>query len=406
MIIEKFKQNFKKIIIISIRLFIFRKRIISEFPILSIKSKKRHTFFGYYDKTPFSLDDSKILAVAIDCDNKPLTQQIKAEVGFFNMDNSNKFYPVGETSTWCWQQGCRLMWFPVDENRLIIYNKIVKDNYGSVIQDINTKSIINEFNFPIYDINRSGSVALSLNFSRLHRLRPGYGYINIRDNTEGSVCPEDDGVWVCSLKDNKKKLIINLNMLSNYDPDGTMEGAEHYINHLCFNPSGERFLFFHLWIKDNKRYNRAITSDLVGNNIHIVNNKGFVSHYSWRNNNELLIFSEIDKQAKYYLYHDLSDVVYPIGDIILSSDGHPTYFKDNKRILTDTYPDRFLREQSLIVYNIEDNTLQNIAKVYSPMEYMGEVRCDLHPRLSRNNRYICIDAPLKRGRTMLIFDFR
>ncbi len=398
------KKYLKRIITHSIRLSTLRRNIISRFPVTLFSSKKRHTFFGYYDRTSFSLDNNKILALAIDCDNRPLIQPLKAEIGFFYIDNPNEFHRIGETTTWCWQQGCRQMWFPKDENRLVMYNKIVNDNYGSVVHDINSKKIINEFNFPIYDVNKNGTSALTLNFSRLHRVRPGYGYMNIDDNTKNDLCPENDGVWICDLLDSKKNLIINLKMLSNLEPDDTMDKALHYINHLCFNPGGSRFLFFHLWIKDNKRYSRGITSDLEGNNIHIVNNRGFVSHYSWKNNQELLIYSAINQQAQYYLYHDLSDEVQTVSEDLLNSDGHPTFFNEGEWIVTDTYPSRFSREQSLIIFNIEKNSLHKIAKIYSPTEYTGEVRCDLHPRVSRNNRYICIDAPTKNGRGMMIFD--
>ena len=48
--------------------------------------------------------------------------------------------------------------------------------------------------------------------------------------------------------------------------DNNTLNTEHYINHIAFNPSGNRFLFFHVWNNNGKRRTRAITSDVHGNN--------------------------------------------------------------------------------------------------------------------------------------------
>jgi len=404
--------NWKKILLSLgnkyIRTLKLRKNIISRCPFkkYNSSSNNNHTFFGYYDKTPFSIDDKKILALTVNCKNNPLNikKTYKATIGYFKINAPEKFYSIGKTSTWCWQQGCRLMWFPQDEKNFIIYNRLIDGNYGSVIQNINNKEIIKKFNFPIYDINHNGTFALTLNFSRLQRLRPGYGYTNIEDKTANNPCPDDDGIWICNLNKNKKELIINLKMLGEHESEESMNGAHHYINHLCLNPEGNRFLFFHLWMKDGKRYNRGITSDLDGKNFKILNNKGFVSHYCWKNNNEILIFSSINQKAKYYLYTDLSDKVQSVTDGILNKDGHPTYLNNKESIITDTYPSKYLREQSLILF--DKNKLFNISKIFSPLNYAGEVRCDLHPRISRNNRFICIDVPFSKGRQIVVFDIK
>lgn len=381
-----------------------RKVICTSYPYKVLTSNKRQTFFGYYDKTPFSSDCNKILAMSVNCKNKPMNKPIRAEVGFFYTEQPKNFHVIGETFTWCWQQGCRLMWFPEDKNNLILYNKKVHNDYGSVVYSIKNNKTINVYNFPVYDLDEKGKFAISLNFSRLQRLRPGYGYINFRDSTNKDLHPVYDGIWLCSLMDNRKELIINLDQLSNFEADSTMKDAEHYVNHLCFNPVGDRFLFFHLWVKGGKKYKRAITSDLQGKNLKILNNEGTVSHYCWKSNSEILIFSSINKKKKYYLYKDLSNEVSTIGDGILNFDGHPTFFLDSKYILTDSYPDRFLRESSVMVFDSDEKKLNNIIDIFSPLSYISENRCDLHPRISLDSRYICIDFPTSMGRRMMIID--
>ena len=209
---------------------------------------KGQAFFGYYDVTPFSKDNNLILAMVGPHKNRPPAKNEEIAVGYFDRNGDRVFHPVDNSSTWCWQMGCRLQWFPEDENELVIYNKTVDGAYGSVVQNIKTKTILRSYKRPIYQIDRTGNWALFLNFSRLHRLRPGYGYGTIADSTERQLCPDDDGVWLMDLVNCEAELIVSLNRLLQTDPVPSMEGAEHYINHLAFNPSGNRFMFFHLWV--------------------------------------------------------------------------------------------------------------------------------------------------------------
>ena len=80
----------------------------------------------------------------------------------------------------------------------------------------------------------------------------------------------------------------------------------------------------------------------------------------------------------------------------LIMDGHPTYSYDGKYVVTDTYPDR-RRIQS--IYVMDGKKVKKVAKVFSPFKYGGDVRCDLHPRWSKDGKQICFDGSFdgKRG---------
>ncbi len=354
----------------------------------------RHTFFGYYDKTPFCSSNKKLLAMVGPKQNRPPKKNDKCEVGYFDLDSGN-FNKVGETATWCWQQGCRLQWFPTDEERLIIYNDLFGDIYGSIVQDVHTKEIIKTYNTPIYDVDGKGQYAVSLNFSRLHRLRPGYGYVNLEDSTGKDLQPGNDGVWLLDLQSGQKNLIINLKQLSNYQPQPSMENAEHYINHLSFNPSGSRFMFLHLWKNKGKRYSRLITSDFNGNQLRLLENKVNVSHYTWKTDVQLLAHTSTNRDGlvEYRLYSDKDQngpfVV--IGKDKLVERGHPSYSSSKACILVDTYPDQY-GEQKLFLYEVAEDSLVMVGSFFSPLKYRGEVRCDLHPRFDRVGQRICFDS--------------
>jgi hypothetical protein len=400
----KLKQKLKRLIKIIIHKILIvlgvRKYIQSRNKYKIYKSNKKHTFFGYYDKTPFTSDGKKLLAMTADVISKPLKSPSISQVGYFNIDDPTTFNLVGETSTWCWQLGSRFMWYGAD-NQTVIYNREIKDHYGSVIQNINNKEIIKEFHFPVYDITGTGDYGLSVNFSRLGRLRPGYGYINFPDNTNGIKYPSNDGVWLCDLKSNTKKLIIDLERIVNFKFDDKNLETEHYINHLSFNPSGSRFLFFHVWNNKGKRYTRAITSDLQGQNLYLLNEGRSVSHYAWRNDEELIMTAVGKHHFGYFLFRDLSECITPISPQSLTIDGHPGFINDEK-IITDTYPQGFFNEQQLLLVDF-NGILKNIAKIHSSYFNVGESKCDLHPRLDFKRENVAVDFSSKNRRMISVF---
>jgi hypothetical protein len=120
------------------------KLIKSNVPYEIYSSGERHTFFGYYDKTPFNYNSDKILANSVNCENLPistLNPYPPLKVGYFEIGNSSNFIQIGETKTWCWQQGARLMWFPKENGEFIIYNDYIKGKFSSVVYNISSKKV-------------------------------------------------------------------------------------------------------------------------------------------------------------------------------------------------------------------------------------------------------------------------
>lgn len=358
------------------------------------KTKYKHTFFGYYDKTPFSNDNLKILSIATNHDNV-LTKPEEAVIGYFDKE-SKVFVEIGITTTWCWQQGCRLMWF---DEHTVIYNKVVDDDYGSVIYNLNTKEEIKRFNFPVYDKSFDNKYALSLNFSRLHYFRPGYGYVNYMAEADKLKIKNDDGVYLCSFENNTKLLIISMDTILSSEFDNSMEDACHYINHLKFAPNDYCFIFYHIWVKNNKRYTRTLLATIEGKILKVLNNKTFMSHDTFKDKKHLLIFTKT-YQNGYHLYN-LDTEEKKIININLKDDGHPSFLNDNT-FLTDCYPSRFIKQQKLMMVN--ETNINIFAKIYSPKKFRGEIRCDLHPRFSLDKKYISIDCPVGKYREMIIME--
>jgi hypothetical protein len=365
--------------------------------------------FGYYDISPFSKSNRLLLANIFPSHSSPPKRGESISVGFFEFTGDRSFHEVGATSTWCWQQGCRLQWYPEDENELVIYNKLVDGAYGCVVQNIKTGKIVQEHDKPVYTLDRTGRWAVFPNFSRLNRLRPGYGYVDLPDHTAHLATPHDDGVFMLDLQNGKADLLISLAELASLEPLDSMVGAEHYVNHFCFNPSGEKFLFFHLWDSAEGSFGRLLICDRDTGSFHVLEDRGHVSHYAWKNNDELLAtFNYANKLGQYQLYADAPREYSTIQGQVLKRDGHPSYAPDGKTILTDTYADKFGDQHLLLVEN--ETNVSELGRFPTPimirLRHGGEARCDLHPRWDRHGRYVCFDSAHSGKRNIYVLDLQ
>lgn len=391
----KLKRFIKFCIAIIYVAFSFQKKSSGNIKKISPNDQYEY-FFGYYDKCPWDMDDNNIIFLKVKCAYKDPAPKEEAYIMIYNSVNDT-YNELDSTVTWNTQQGCMLQWLGPDYNSNIIYNSYLENKYCSVILNIKTKEK-KVLPLPIYDVTKDGKIALSLDFSRLHRLRPGYGYSNIEDYTKNDKIPNTPCIWKMNLESGECFCLLKYKDIYEFEKNETMVGAEHKINHIMINPSGTRFMFLHRWFKNGKKYTRLLTCDMNGKNLYNLSDEEFVSHCCWKNDNEILAYERKNNVDGYYLMKDQTNKYQHMWTFI-KQDGHPTYSNDKKRILADTYPDK---QRISKIYILDENDLNEekiIAKVYSPLKYNDDTRCDLHPRWSRNNKKICFDGVFegKRG---------
>ena len=350
-------------------------------------------FFGYYDKSPWNKNERYMLCLRAKCTWKDVSPKEKAEIVLIDMhDNSIKV--LDTTSSWNVQQGCMLQWLGPNFDKEIIYNDCIDNKYCSVILNIETmeKRIIY---FPIYSVSNDGNFALSLDFSRLYNLRPGYGYYNIKEKTEGVELPNDTCIWKIDLKNGKIKELLKYTDFSNFKPRLEMKEnhSVHKVNHIMLSPNGKRFMVLYRWFVGQRKYSRLITCDINGKNMYLLNDDDMVSHCYWKNDKEILAFEHKKNEGNgYYLMKDQTDeYIHCWKDI--SNDGHPSYSPNGKYVVTDSYPDR-ARVQSIKVMSNSDS-YNEIVRVFSPFKYDNDVRCDLHPRWDRKSKKVCLIAHMR-----------
>ncbi len=396
-----------------------------------ITEKNKNYFFGYYGKYPWSENRRYFVSLKTKFLDKHPSTKDKADIILFDLKKNIK-KKIAETRAWNWQQGCMLQWIGPDLNSNIIYNDEKNGKFVSVILNIKTleKKIIP---YTIYDIEKNGKFALSIDYSRLNQVRKGYGYEKNNNKRIKEIAPKNKGVYLINLKTKKRKLLINLNHLYNYKNINSMDKGLHWIDQPTFSPNGKRFCFLHRWNIENKLFHtRFFTADLNGKNLFMFPDSGFYSHFCWKNSNEVLTWCSISEKfgnirkgkrnsnfiiekilpiyrkiipkfirkrilpIGYFLFKDQTKQIKKIK--IHSEDGHPSFTKDEKYLITDTYPDK-KHYRKLILYNWKKRKKKILGKFYSiPKEINNmnwdnsSLRCDLHPRWNFQGNKICFDS--------------
>ena len=348
--------------------------------ITEIKMPGYDVFCGYYDVRVFSLDESKILV--------HLLKDDIAEIAYYDL-NEKKFHKITETKAYSWQQGSRLR-FSNDDS--IFVNRYLDGEYCTSKMDLKGREI--ERHKVLYDISHDESYGVGLDFNRLQRLRPGYGYKCEEDKTVNDRAP--GGLYLVDLKTKKERELISLKELAlGADPELKYD---HYLNHVSISRDDKYIMFFHLYNTDKGRKSQLCVIDRDGSNLRILESKALVSHYVWLEDDTLLMTGVLEGKDFYRLY-DLEGNYTEYIDEILNQDGHPNTFRDV--IITDTYPD-WLSIQYLIKYDIKERKGKKIASFFADDKLEGEYRCDLHPKTSDN--YVAVDSTchMKRREVVLV----
>ncbi|MCF7936368.1 MAG: hypothetical protein K9L28_08510 [Synergistales bacterium] len=341
-------------------------------------------FFGYYDKSPWSLDMTRAVFQRVND---------SGDVDILLFDSLNHSVRlIGKSRTWNNQQGSMLQWVRGRNDEYVIFNDLEDPQLVSrmVHAKSGDSSIIR---WPIQTLHPNGNEALTLNYRRLALLRPEYGYSQECENFSPHMPLDQDGIWHVNLSTGKAELVLSLEMLINQYPRPEMKGAQHKVNHIMYSPEGTCFVFIHRWLAESGKYSRLYVGDTKTFKIKLLMDCRMISHYSWKDEQTLIVYGRTKEQGDHYYLLDINTAeATPLAPGVLDryGDGHPSYSPDGKLILTDTYPDRE-RKSHLLVYHPEQKKLTQIATFFAPLEFSRENRCDLHPRWGSGDM-LCVDA--------------
>lgn len=397
-------------------------------------------FFGYYDKYPWNDDGSKVLAHRASFLNHFPERDDEVELGTIEVSSKN-FIPFAKTTAWNWQQGAQLQWIIWKGKECAIYNIKRQGEVFAQIYDFQTCTTI-DLPSSIYSVSFQGTHSSTLNYARLFDCRKDYGIAGLDDKWFVDNSPKEDGIYITDLEKGETKMIVSISSLASTS-DFDIRSFKQLVNHIMFNPSGNRICFMHRYVRnDGIQQSRLFTSDLVGTDVRLLF-EGLVSHYDWKDDHTILawagkrkvlgagssnkfspmtvlkgllkpIYYALGKPRilmqkfmgdSYYLIQDKQDENNNerIGMGVMYCDGHCTYSKDRRWILTDGYTDKN-NQLPLFLFDTVTEQFYEVGRFDTPKELDGELRIDLHPRFNHDGTKVLIDSGMDGTRGMYIVD--
>ena len=346
---------------------------------VDFSARKVHTFFGYYDLSPFG-PQNRVVYLEVSDD--------KSDAAIVLNDPGNGGQEcVAYSKAWNWQQGCRLRWFPGADND-VIFNDFRDGKYISRRLNVKTKDEI-LYPFPIYDISCDGKYAVSLDFNRLGYMRPGYGYTKLPFDKADNIL--DSGISVYSLEDKGEVASVSFLQMAEVLGLDPANQESWYVNHLSFSPGGESFLFFFIVECGDSFKASLLVYDMKDKKILPLETEYKVSHYAWRDDNSILCTAyDPSGCCRYYIYTLEPRSRVEVESDYLTRDGHPSFISDGV-ILTDTYPDA-LGYQHIFTYDFATGQKTAVADVFDVTALDAEHRTDLHPRYDPVTKSVSFDA--------------
>jgi hypothetical protein len=356
-------------------------------PVQITESEKEHFFASYYGINSWSRDQRYATVLQTDIKHRLPDENDPATLGLVDME-TYEYIPLTETRAWNFQQGCMCHWLGTSPDSLIIYNDLRDGQFISVIMNVHTREEIKTIPYPVSAVSPDGKEAVSINFSRLRITRTDYGYGGGGQPPKADVqFPEDDGLFLVDIETGKAKLIVSIAQIKELVPEVPENGIE-YFNHTLFSRGGSRIFWLARAIPN--RNTTAFTVNSDGTDLQRCFPDGWEgSHFDWLNDDELMVSAKYEARQYAHVLFTIGKTNYKrLGRGLLDYDGHGTFSPDEKWMVTDTYPDRNMREQKIYLMDMETEAVMSLGRFVEPEEFTGHWRCDIHCRWSPEGNII------------------
>ena len=401
-------------------------------------------WFGYYNYDPLSTDHTRLLCHRTTHEAVAPEKGMTVEVGYYEIQKE-EWHRIGISDSWNWPQAASAQWLSTNgKDDSVIYNASENNHNIAVIHDIQS-SKDRKLDWSIYGITPDSKKSIAIDMERAHWCRT-YHYQSVSNESLNVPIAEGDGIFEIDLVHNTRRCIVAIQDVIAKDADSNFLQLKHWVEHVMISPSGEKFAFLHRFspIDSPMQYQtRLCIANIDGSNLKVV--KGWrdysLSHFGWKSNDEFCIYSvkipALQKQflssiktsgskpqgkiglksriivalknvippsirsylkggrsANFYQFYKLQNDEYlptfRLDKPAFNIDGHPSFTKDGRFMITDTYADK-KGWRHLYAYNIETGKEVELAKFYEPL-VGNPARCDLHPKLSRDNNYVTVDT--------------
>jgi hypothetical protein len=339
-----------------------------------------HYYVGYYDIDPISPCGDYVLCHKVSLKYTNYSEPEMGAIGLLPISTTDKqFIEMGDTRALNWQLGSRLQWFT---DGTIIYNDIVDGKQCAILFNIVSKKIERYFKRPFWAISPDSKIAVSLNFSRLLKNRPGYGYAG--ESPDG----DEDLLTIFDVATDIVLFQIDINSLFNQLNFNIPNKADPYFNHVTWSPCSTKFITLFLFEDpvSGKRFSYPVMVNCLDFSVSLFHADGLFSHHVWLDSESLLAFLQLNGENVFAVCDEKYGWKKTLKNMPVL-DGHPSIAINSKDIIVDSYPDRLGR--MFLYKGSSDNSkhLETLAVLMNFKPYSGAQRCDLHPRVSLKEKY-------------------
>ena len=356
-----------------------------------LSASPKHHFFGYYGINPWDSTTRYHLALETDFHtHRPLPENV-ATVGLIHRD-THKFIPRAKTSAFNLQQGSMMHWINGGAGAEFTFNDW--EDGTLVSRTMNpTTGTVRTIQGAIAAVSPTAPLAIGLNYGRMAHCRAVVGYATYSKSADVERQPEDDGLYQLNLQNGSSKLVLSIADVIRASGDKQVIGKRTWFNHVLFNTDGTRLLFFCRVRHETGFYTSLWTVNPDGSDLEMQIPFGYrVSHFDWRTPTRILVSSDILGEMGFVEFTDGLRNFTPLGRGVLPSDGHASFSPDREWLLCDTYPRGPERLAQLMVYNIAENRKIVLGEFHHEEQFVGDIRCDLHPRWALDGKTITFDS--------------
>lgn len=348
-----------------------------------------HYFFAYYDMRATG-ETGKHLCHRVSFMDRLPTAEDLAEIGY--LENGN-FVKIGETTAWNFQQGAMLQYHPYLENT-VYYNVCENGNFYTLTHNFQTgeKKYADRASACI---SPDGKWGLNVNFGRIYAFRPGYGYAGYADEYESENTPEKDGVFLIDLESGKSRQLLSYKELAPIA--GFAPKDKILVNHITFNTASDRFVMLvrNFPSPGHRHWSTSMVIGDLHGNLHTLLTNTYVSHYHWKNAEELVAHCSVDgSKHSMYLINTTTgawqELDMPYFHTASNGDIHCNFSPDGNYIIGDGYPIDGYRY--LMAYSLRTGESRELLRAKTNKPPVIDIRCDLHARFVWGGRYISFDT--------------
>lgn len=358
--------------------------------IVSLK-KYRNTFCGYYDVSPFNKKDSSLILLHVN--NLPINYKIdgtkESEIFLYNWMEDRIIKHIGATRAWNWQQGARTGWYSPS---IVIYNDFRDGKYCGVLFDVE-KSDLRVLKYPVQCWSENYYTTLS--YETLAERRADYGYFCHKRK------PSLEDIYIKVLDFETESVVYEINWRDalkylNYSENKEIIKTIHF-NHIQFSPCGKKIAFIVRFDVNHVQHSSLFVADIISGNIEIPVYDEIISHHIWQSPELIVYWGKLNGDEGYYramIGSNKSEII-----SLTQPDGHPVMISEEE-FITDSYPDNRMRRQ-LYRGNINGKFTKIAEYAEQPVLYI-ENRCDSHPSLSNDLKWVQIDRMNNGRRSILL----